>query len=806
MELTKKEKREAAAEAASLSRIDTTLLGKKSMIVWLMDGNDLGYTMVGTKSQVSIYIAYRHRIFEGLTPEEMRVIRKGVDAHELLHQFLTNFDYTKELTSGMSRAEAAIFMEFANTIEDPAIEYFAPQIFGGTLLEALHFSILIIYKKSPGIGECKDAFSQLIAALIDFGDMGIVKGRFTFPEAEKYFRIVAPMYNEAITCPDSKRRLDIAKECMEATRPLWEEMVKNREAFEELLRKLLESMARSGLHLMEDSEKDLKSEDGDGSGEAEDGKKSSPASRRTATLKKIAVRKKAEEEAKSKEKPETGSDGGSSEEKSDGGSGTEQADGESKDKASDGGDMPESADVDPGLGTPSTDGGSEFVLEESEDKPEEEGKEALDIETDMPGMPGGSSDPDDEKSSEGKEGTASGDGREESDTSESGKEDGEEKTPEGESSEGEDPEGSGSSSRTTDSTGSDGSGEISPMDSIPDDADDLTEDEDKADEMAEDTFVIDDDLVEKVAEELRTEIEKEDKAARAEESDGKETDDLPDFEISSTAFRHASCYNRHVVAEVSSDALSELYRETVSDYGREIRNLTKALDEVFKGDQEESHRATSGSYNILRGSSGTTARIFDKRRDPGHLKDAAVVLAVDLSGSMVCENRIGQARKTAIVFAEALTKLKIPYYIMGYTADDRADAEHLHFVTWANKRSERESLVAMEAGGNNFDGYSIRYAASLLKGRTASNKLLVIVSDGLPECYSYRSFRVGVADTKNAIKDARKICTTFGIAVGTGCDPETMQSMYGKDFIWIKDVSQLGNMLGKKLKKLLRKE
>jgi len=188
---------------------------------------------------------------------ERTAFRMGVFAHELLHQCLTNFSYTNNLCKKMSRAEAAVFMKFANTLEDPAIEFFAPQVFGGKMLDALRFTIRHIYVKSPGIDESPNAFVQVLNALINFGDMGLVKGHFTFPEAYDYFCKVAPLYNEGITCPDNKRRLDIARKCMEICRPLWEEAVKEEEYYEKLLKELIEALKKNGLNLFGDSIKEM---------------------------------------------------------------------------------------------------------------------------------------------------------------------------------------------------------------------------------------------------------------------------------------------------------------------------------------------------------------------------------------------------------------------------------------------------------------------------------------------------------------------------------------------------------------------
>lgn len=180
------------------------------------------------------------------------------------------------------------------------------------------------------------------------------------------------------------------------------------------------------------------------------------------------------------------------------------------------------------------------------------------------------------------------------------------------------------------------------------------------------------------------------------------------------------------------------------------------------------------------------------------------MLAVDLSGSMH-GSKIQQARKTAIVFAEALEKAGIPYYIMGFSADYKGySAYHKHYVTWGGKG--KETLTEMKANGNNFDGYSIRYAAKLLENATADEKILFVISDGEPACTSYHSMRVGVADTTQAIKEARKKCTVFGIAIGRGCNPNTLQGMYGLDFAYCEDERMLTSTLCKKLKKVFARK
>lgn len=651
-----------AAESASLSRIGSAILkGNKVSVKWIPEGSpELGYTSGATRT---VNVAwYNETFFKMLSETESSLLRMGVFAHELLHQCLTNFAYTNDVCKGMSQAQAAVFMKFANTLEDPAIEYFAPNIFGGRLLDALRFSIRHIYKLSPGIDKAPTPFSQLINALIHFGDMGIVKGNFTFPETYDYFVKIAPLYNEGITCPDSKRRIDIAKECMELTQPLWEEEVKDREAFEKLLDELLKMLEARGLHLFEDEENSFSSDPED----SEEGE------RRSEILKKISKKTDNSSNSSKESKETTSSD-------------------------------------------------KEFAEEDTEN---DENKADASDNMEKPN-------PDAESITCGE---------------------------------------------------------------------DITTPEDVANEITEGEYVIDEKVLNSIEQSIKDEERKIENDSKVEKSDTKD-DVLPDYTISSSAFKSAKCLNKRV--ESSSVRTSELYKQEINKYNWEIKNLKKTLNKIFQSDMEEANRSTSGSYNIKRGSIGTSARIFDKRRSPGNLKNAAIVLAVDLSGSM-SGSKVAQARKTCIVFAEALSSLKIPYYIMGFSADtDGADAVHTHFVDWRGLKRDRETLVAMQAYGNNFDGYSIRYAMELLKEKQASNKILFVISDGEPACHKY-SISAGLADTTNAIKDARKVCTVFGIALGTGCNPNVLQNMYGKDFIYCQDEKLLSNTLCKKLEKVIK--
>lgn len=165
--------------------------------------DDTGYTTISYEPSIvaMIYVARLHQYMLSMSDEEKSFFRLGVYTHEALHQIFTDFSKTTIMMNSLEGGKRRLFAEVSNIVEDPRIEYFASQKFGGECLSALRFVIKEIYEKSPGIGTEKDPVSQLLNALIQLGDLGIIKGKFTFPEAFNCFKKVVPYFEKAITEP-----------------------------------------------------------------------------------------------------------------------------------------------------------------------------------------------------------------------------------------------------------------------------------------------------------------------------------------------------------------------------------------------------------------------------------------------------------------------------------------------------------------------------------------------------------------------------------------------------------------------------
>lgn len=705
-------KLEWAAEKAAYARMARAILDKDTPV---LDGDPNiapGYATADGK----IYITKDDDLWEGKSDIEKITYRKGIFTHELMHQKFTNFKKTKFVSDGMPKRERMIFQSLQNSLEDPAIEYLAPSVVGGPMLKALKFAIYNTYVDSPRIDDPRitSPYSQYQAALIQYGDMGILKGSFTFPEAKEMFLKTADLFYEGIIEPNGGKRVDISKELHEITRPLWEpELKKSEEEVEQFLKELATLLKEFG-----------KSEsDGDGSGE-------------------------------------TPSTEGLSEDKN-------------KSKARKGTVIKVSKEV------------FDALSKNASKNKSADGESSVTIECDE------QSGSDSKENSEG-EGS-------------SGKEDSSDKE--------------GSSEGKSSSKDKDNNGDKAKNSEIDDDGFEKGHREEANDNPSNITYsdakmesadfegqidtreylLTDEDI-----EYIQKENERIQKSYEEKESKGLDEDaKIEDFDIETPSLRGLSCINNNIN---TCRSVAAEYEELVKKYTPNIRSTVAQLKKIFEQDYEDREYRQSGRISIKRVNSGkVTPRIFDRSRVPTGKRDVAVAILVDESGSMSSRQKYAAARESCIALAEIFEKLDIPIYVMGFTADEQShDIVHNHYIKWVNTPKTRQLLLNISARSNNCDGYSIRYITKVLKKRKEQNKLLIVLSDGQPAARAYGYGKDGIADTKAAIREAKKFANVLGVAIGNS-DTETIQSMYEKNFLHISETNDLFVNLSKEIKNIFKK-
>lgn len=758
-----------AAERYGYSRTALMLTGKAHRVLDVEPGfeKEIGYA----KGNGDIHLAYEHEIFKGLTPEEKAMFRKGVFAHEVLHQLFSDFKgleiYSARVRNAMAKK---IFCTIANVLEDPAIEYWSTTVIGGNLLKALRFMIAHVYRQSPEIQTHEGGLTQFINALIHFGDMGLVKGYFTDETAKKLFLEAAPVFIKGIKEKNPTKRLDYAMKIFDISKPLWEKDAEEMEKLSEELSKMLsenQKTASSGSGRGSEGNPDLIDE------EKEDKK----SRRRKITFEKIS--KEEMEKMKKESSPSSGDSG-------DGDITVYYCDEDEDKKESD---------------DPSGSGDSIPSPKKSDDGDESEdsegsgnaGDDKSDKDSDEKSSDGNGND-DSKKDSDGSKSDSS-DGNGDSSGKPNGDSNNSENSADKKNDRGINAEETSSSADNSSEKRADGS----ETDGYTADWSGSSKEADSDGEISQEEYTLTDEDIKFIRKEAEKVLQEYEASLIEESPDDTPVPDFPEIPQACPALRGKSCLNRRIKNDFD---MSEEYNRTLEPLKNGIQSTVAQLKRIFENDQEEKEYRTSGRISVTRANSGrVTSRVFTRRKAPCEKSNLVACLAVDESGSM-SGRRIEAARHCAISFAEVFAALNIPVYIVGFTADTSGyDVVHNHYITWdKNTLTDRTRLLNLSARSDNCDGYSIRYATKILQKKDAKNKLLIVISDGRPAAFDYSD---GVADTKIAIKEAKKFASVLGVAIDNS-DTETIRYMYEEDFLHVSNVADLFNQLSRKIKKMIR--
>ena len=322
--------------------------------------------------------------------------------------------------------------------------------------------------------------------------------------------------------------------------------------------------------------------------------------------------------------------------------------------------------------------------------------------------------------------------------------------------------------------------------------------EDDSIDIEEDYIISDEDI-----KELEDELEEAERSVQKSERNTSEA--LPLIKISDgykkICKRKGTCNNQIVKC---STADIPKYDRIVSNMQSQINKLAYQLERELMPSYSQKSYKSSGKIDLNRYSSGkVTSRVFSKHQSVSNVADMAVCILCDESGSTCGIMPI--IKNATIGLSEVFIKLKIDLAVIGFNADHGGcDASHHHYINWNNTKRERASLLKMSSKCNNYDGFSIRYASEYLKKRSAKYKLLIVLSDGCPNCHAYVPAINGIMDTKLAIKEASANAIVFGILLGND-SPEVHREMYGYNFMHIANSSELFGKFAKVIKKQIIK-
>lgn len=232
------------------------------------------------------------------------------------------------------------------------------------------------------------------------------------------------------------------------------------------------------------------------------------------------------------------------------------------------------------------------------------------------------------------------------------------------------------------------------------------------------------------------------------------------------------------------------------------RRIVPLLEELRSGSVER-HRPFGRTVESKDGYR-PDGKFFSKIKLPQDLPDMAIAILVDQSGSMHGA-RLDQAQKAAVLLDDFATSIGIPTLVVGHNthnaSKDRVEGTALYLHALFERVSNRDKarLVMMKADGSNRDGMALNAVSEILAKRPEEYKILIIISDGLPNSQDYGG-ELAEQDIRNIVATAkRKGVQTFAAAIGSS--KENIRRIYGEGFLDITDLSTLPRNLLKIISK-----
>ena len=167
-------------------------------------------------------------------------------------------------------------------------------------------------------------------------------------------------------------------------------------------------------------------------------------------------------------------------------------------------------------------------------------------------------------------------------------------------------------------------------------------------------------------------------------------------------------------------------------------------------------------------------RVMSRKIAPEDIPDMAVIVLIDLSGSMSGQ-RLETAKQCAYITYRFCIDLGIKVSVIGHHA--LGDTVELVSVADENSldRKDEIRIFGLSANGCNRDGYALRYCEKKLEKIQADQKLLMIISDGLPNHNGY-GLESGQKDCQQVVREGLK-AGIFTIAAAIG-DADSVKSVY----------------------------
>lgn len=253
----------------------------------------------------------------------------------------------------------------------------------------------------------------------------------------------------------------------------------------------------------------------------------------------------------------------------------------------------------------------------------------------------------------------------------------------------------------------------------------------------------------------------------------------------------------------------EQYKKYAEQVNKVQRRLNSALIPILQNQGARTERRLFLGKRIdMRSISNPQGAIY--RKDyPGKKVDMALAILIDMSGSM-CNARMEQSKLAALCLYDFCRKAGIAVSVYGHHTDGyrhkclEDETVFLHCCAeFEPDENDRYRMAALRPAGANRDGVALRFMGKKLMNRPEKQKLLVVISDGLPNSNRYNG-KMAQEDLTSVKKELIRNGVVF-LAAAIGADKERIREIYQEAFLDISDIEKLPAVLTKQVIKYIRR-
>jgi nitric oxide reductase NorD protein len=174
-------------------------------------------------------------------------------------------------------------------------------------------------------------------------------------------------------------------------------------------------------------------------------------------------------------------------------------------------------------------------------------------------------------------------------------------------------------------------------------------------------------------------------------------------------------------------------------------------------------------YATVRSGSQPDDRLYLARRR--HRRDLVTLLLVDLSSSTDAwiegYRVLDIAKESVLVLTEVLAQWRDRVGMAGFYSHTRRDCRFVLLKSFDESWPRcKAALASLEPTGYTRIGPALRHGVALLECQHAAKKLLLLISDGKPTDYDRYEGRYGIADVRQAMREAHQArIHTYALAV-----------------------------------------